>query len=128
MLSEANARGLSLSGLKVSAHDLCVLIGFVERQEVSNLSAKSVLTEMIDSGKSADVIIKEKNLVQVSDTGQLESVVQEVINANPKSVADFKAGKGNALMFLVGQAMKKSQGKANPKVLQDLFKRRLIDA
>jgi aspartyl-tRNA(Asn)/glutamyl-tRNA(Gln) amidotransferase subunit B len=83
---------------------------------------------MIDSGKSADVIIKEKNLVQVSDTGQLESVVQEVINANPKSVADFKAGKGNALMFLVGQAMKKSQGKANPKVLQDLFKRRLIDA
>jgi len=128
MFSEGNTRGLNLSGLKISPKNLCELIGFVQRQEISNLTAKSVLSEMIDSGKSASVIIKEKSLVQVSDTGQLDSVVQEVINTNPKSVADFKAGKDNALMFLVGQAMKKSKGKANPKVLQDLFKRRLSDA
>jgi aspartyl-tRNA(Asn)/glutamyl-tRNA(Gln) amidotransferase subunit B len=128
MLSEANARGLTISGLNISAQGLCELIGFVQRQEISNLVAKSVLTEMIDSGKPAAKIIKEKNLAQVSDTGKLEEVVEEVINSNPKSVSDFRSGKDNALMFLVGQAMRKSQGKANPKVLQDLFKRRLSDA
>ncbi len=74
------------------------------------------------------MIIKERNLIQISDSGALDAVITEVINENEKSVADFKTGKQNALMFLVGQAMKKSRGKANPKTVQEMLKRRLADA
>ena len=128
MLSEANARNSSIADLGITPKILIELIGYVERQEISNLSAKAVLTEMIDTEKSPGQIIKEKNLVQISDTASLEGIADEVIKENEKSVASFKAGKENALMFLVGQVMKKSQGKANPKVVQEILKRRLKDA
>ena len=128
LLSEANNRNCSISGLSVSPAALLELINFVERQEISHLSAKTVLTEMIDTRKSPSVIIKDKNLIQISDAASLNGIVEEVIKENPKSVNDYKTGKGNALMFLVGQAMKKSQGKANPKAVQEMLKRRLVDA
>jgi aspartyl-tRNA(Asn)/glutamyl-tRNA(Gln) amidotransferase subunit B len=128
LLSEANARNSTLSGLKVAAADLIELIGHVDKEEISNLTAKAVLTEMIDTKKAAAEIIKEKNLLQISDTGALEDIARRIIEENPKSVADFKAGKNNALMFLVGQVMKKSAGKANPKVVQEVLKGRLTNA
>jgi aspartyl-tRNA(Asn)/glutamyl-tRNA(Gln) amidotransferase subunit B len=128
LLSEANARGRALFELGLESREVIELVGFVARQEISNLSAKAVLTEMIDTKKTAQDIIKERNLLQVSDSASLEAVLDEVVKENPNSVNDYKAGKVNALMFLVGQAMKKSKGKANPKVLQDLLKRRLTDA
>ena len=126
--SEANSRKLKLHELNLNKHELISLIGFVERQEISLLSAKSVLTLMIDSQKSAQVLIREGNLLQISDTAELEQVIEAVIQENAKSVGDFKAGKTNALMFLVGQVMKKSSGKANPKVAGDLIKRRFSNA
>jgi len=125
LLAEANIRNRGLSDLGVLAGDLADLIGFVERQEISNLSAKSVLAQMIITRKPAAVIIKDKNLIQISDASSLEGIVEEVIKENPKSASDYRAGKDNALMFLVGQVMKKSQGKANPKVVQDMLKGRL---
>jgi len=125
LLSEANSRKLQLHELNLDPQELIKLIGFVQRQEISQLSAKTVLTRMIDSQKSAQVLIAEGNLAQISDTAKLEEVIAAVIRENAKSVADFKAGKTNALMFLVGQVMKKSAGKANPKVVGDLIKRRL---
>ena len=125
LLAEANIRHCGLSDLGVLAGDLADLIGFVERQEISNLSSKSALSIMIDTGNSAAVIIRDKNLIQISDASSLEGVVEEVIKENPKSASDYKAGKDNALMFLVGQVMKKSQGKANPKVVQEMLKGRL---
>jgi len=125
LLSEANNRNCHIVDLGVRPQDLIELIGYLQRQELSNLSAKAVLTEMIDSKKSAGDIIKEKNLIQVSDTASLDAIVEEVISENKKSAGDYKAGKENALMFLVGQAMKKSKGKANPKLLQEIIKRRL---
>jgi len=130
LASLAGDNKCGISQLKVSGRvpELISLINLERSGGVSNLAAKSVLLEMEKSGKGPEIIIKEKNLGQVSDSGQLEGIIEEVIKANPKSVADFKSGKDNAVMFLVGQAMKKSQGKANPKVLQDLFKRRLSNA
>ena len=128
LLSEANSRNCAISDLGVSPRDLLELINFVESQAISNLSAKSVLTQMIDTGKSPSAVIKEKSLIQISDAISLNSVVEEVIKENPRSVNDYKAGKESAMMFLVGQAMKKSQGKANPKAVQDILKRRLVDA
>jgi aspartyl-tRNA(Asn)/glutamyl-tRNA(Gln) amidotransferase subunit B len=128
LLSEANNRNCDIHAMGISTVDLLELISFVERQEISLLSAKSVLTEMIDTKKSAAKVISEKNLIQISDTGSLNNIMEEVIKENAKSVTDYKQGKGNALMFLVGQAMKKSEGRANPKIVQEMLKRRLADA
>lgn len=128
MLSEANSRKISLHELSINMDELINLIGFVENQSISHLSAKIVLTQMIDSQRPAEVIIKENNMLQISDTAELEQIISGVIRENEKSVSSFKAGKTNALMFLVGQVMKKSSGKANPKVVGELIKRRLTDA
>ncbi|HPL83196.1 MAG TPA: Asp-tRNA(Asn)/Glu-tRNA(Gln) amidotransferase GatCAB subunit B, partial [Candidatus Omnitrophota bacterium] len=125
LLSEANIRGLSISGLNIPSANLLELVGFVERNEISHLSAKTVLSEMIISGKRAEEIIKEKNLIQISDSSELIKIAEEVIAENSKSVADYKSGKENALMFLVGQLMRKSKGKANPKVAKELLKEKL---
>ncbi|MCG8430819.1 MAG: Asp-tRNA(Asn)/Glu-tRNA(Gln) amidotransferase subunit GatB [Candidatus Omnitrophica bacterium] len=125
LAAEANNRNCCISELNISAAALAGLIGFVNRQEISNLSAKKVLVEMIDSGKPAEQIIKEKNLAQISDSSALEAIIDEVLKEHTKSVTDFRNGKTNALMFLVGQVMRQSRGKANPKVVQDLIKRRI---
>jgi aspartyl-tRNA(Asn)/glutamyl-tRNA(Gln) amidotransferase subunit B len=75
------------------------LIGFVERQEVSGLQAKSILADMIATGKPPSSIIKEKNLSQISDESSLDNVIEEAIKENPKSAQAYKQGKSNALMF-----------------------------
>ncbi|MFA5092975.1 MAG: Asp-tRNA(Asn)/Glu-tRNA(Gln) amidotransferase subunit GatB [Candidatus Omnitrophota bacterium] len=125
LLAEANLRKLNLHELGIEQKELINLIGFVDRNEISFLSAKSVLTQIIDTKKSAQTLITEGNLLQISNTSELEQIIQIVIQENEKSVNDFKAGKTNALMFLVGQVMKKSAGKANPKVVGELIQRRL---
>jgi len=125
LFSEANSRGCALSDLKVTSADLIELVDFVEKQQISNLAAKSVLTEMIDSRKAPSQIIKDKNLIQISDSKELDGIVEGVLKENAKSVSDYKSGKANALMFLVGQAMKRSAGKANPKVIQEILKKKI---
>jgi len=80
---------------------------------------------MLDSGKSADEIIEEKGLAQISDSSELSSAADKAIAENAKSVNDYKAGKANALMFLVGQVMKLTKGKANPKIVQEILKEKL---
>ena len=87
--------------------------------------AKSIFTEMLATGSTANALIDGKNLAQVSDVGALKSVIEEVIAKNAKSVQDYKAGKENALMFLLGQVMKASGGKANPKIAKELIAERL---
>ncbi|MDD2680249.1 MAG: Asp-tRNA(Asn)/Glu-tRNA(Gln) amidotransferase GatCAB subunit B, partial [Candidatus Omnitrophica bacterium] len=125
----ASSNNCEIYELKVSPGNLIELIELVEKQQVvSNLTGKAVLGEMHETGKSAQEIIKEKNLAQISDSGSLHSVIEEVIKENPKSVADYQAGKANALMFLVGQVMRKSAGKANPKAVQELIRKRLAGA
>jgi len=125
LLQEANSRKSEISGLKLDKNEFIKLIGYVQSQEISNLAGKSVLTQMLDTGKSPEQLIKESNLSQVSNLEDLNKIIDEVVAANAKSVEDFKAGKSNALMFLVGQVMKKSSGKANPKIAGDLLRRRL---
>jgi aspartyl-tRNA(Asn)/glutamyl-tRNA(Gln) amidotransferase subunit B len=104
------------------------LVGATEEGKISHLMAKNVLSESINSGIPSLEIIQNRNLFQVSDLESLKGVVENVLKENPESVNDYKSGKANALMFLVGQAMKKSKGRANPKTLQEILKRRLTDA
>lgn len=124
----ASTNNLSISEIKLPAGNLLELIEYVKNQEISNLIAKAVLEEMVNSGKTAKEIIQGKNLTQISDEDSLAKSVEEVISENTQTVQSYKQGKSNAIMFLVGQVMKKTQGKANPKVAQEILKRRLKDA
>ncbi len=94
---------------------------------INNATAKSVLEEMYKTGKDAPAIIKERGLSQISDTGELEKIVAEVIHSNVQPVADYKAGKETALKFLVGQVMKASKGRANPQLVNEVLKRKLVE-
>ena len=82
---------------------------------------KKVLDELFENPRDPEDIIKEKGWIQISDEGAIKEVVLKIIEANPQSVADFKAGKDRALGFLVGQAMKETKGKANPQMLNKMF-------
>ena len=76
---------------------------------------------MFSTGKDPEVIVKEKGLVQISDEGEIKKIVEDVVNNNPQSIIDYKAGKDRALGFLVGQVMKQSKGKANPGMVNKLL-------
>jgi aspartyl-tRNA(Asn)/glutamyl-tRNA(Gln) amidotransferase subunit B len=125
VLSELNSRGVSISGLNISPEKMVELVKFFQEGKVTNLVAKDVLGQMIQSGKAAADIIEQNGLAQISDAGSLKKIIDQVLEENTKSVGDYKAGKSNALMFLLGQVMKKSQGKANPKTVADMLKTRL---
>lgn len=125
LLAEANMRNCALADLPVKTEWLAQLLEFLDSGQISNLTAKNVLAETINTQVPPEKIIKDKNLIQISDTTALEKHVDEVIKANPQSVDAYKNGKVNALMFLVGQVMKASKGQANPKIVQDILKRRL---
>jgi len=130
LLSEANNRNCSLSELKIPGgkQELLKLVESAQAGKISHLMAKSVLNESIDSGIPCLTIIENKNLFQISDSGSLDNIVEEVVKENAKSVADYKQGKTNALMFMVGRVMRKTSGRANPKVVCEILKRRLTDA
>lgn len=104
---------------------LAELLSLIEDNTISGKIAKTVFEEMIASDKKASVIIEEKGLRQVTDTAEIEEIIDRVMSANPQSIADFKAGKDKALKFLVGQIMKESAGKANPQAVNELLLKKL---
>ena len=101
------------------------LLDLVDKGTISGKIAKTVHEDMMTSGKNPDVIIKEKGLAQISDTGALEAAAQEIIDANPKEAADFRGGKTKVMGFFVGQLMKKTKGQANPQLANEIFQRLL---
>nr|WP_094546677.1 Asp-tRNA(Asn)/Glu-tRNA(Gln) amidotransferase subunit GatB [Petroclostridium xylanilyticum] len=107
------------------AEHIAKLIALIEKGTISGTIAKKVLESMFEEVKDPEVIVKEKGLVQISDESQLAEIVKKVLEDNPQSVADYKAGKEKALGFLVGQAMKASRGKANPQMLNKMLKEML---
>jgi len=121
-ISEAKT---SLAELKFKPEAIVELVGLVENQTISGAAAQQVFAEMFQSGKAPALIIQEKGLAQVSDTGAIEKLCDEVIATNPGPVADFKAGKVAALNFLKGQVMKLSKGKANPALVGSILERKL---
>jgi len=95
-------------------------------QDVVNIAGtKLVLEEMFKTGKDADTIIKQRGLSQIRDTDELEEVARQVFQANPQAVADYKAGKAQAVKFLVGQVMRATRGRANPNLAAELLKKKL---
>jgi len=110
---------------KITPSQLAELVATIDSGQISGKQAKEVFAEMFVTGKNASVIIKEKGLAQVSDVAALEALVDQAIAANPKSVADFKAGNTAAINFLKGQVMKLSKGKANPQMAGEILARKL---
>mgnify|MGYP002536261368 CR=1 FL=1 len=97
------------------------LVILIDKGTISSSIGKKVLIELFENPRDPEDIIKEKGWIQISDEGAIKEVVLKIIEANPQSVADFKAGKDRALGFLVGQAMKETKGKANPQMLNKMF-------
>jgi len=122
LVSEMNERKQNIEDLNILVEDFCGLIKMVEDKKISNLKAKEILKKMLDNKKSFSEIIQEEQIVQISDTTTLNRIIEEVIKENPKSVQDYKSGKTNAIMFLVGQVMKKTQKNAQPQIVQKLLK------
>jgi aspartyl-tRNA(Asn)/glutamyl-tRNA(Gln) amidotransferase subunit B len=119
------ATGITLADLKFKPEAIVELAGLVENKTISSSAAQQVFAEMFETGKSPAVIVQEKGLAQVSDTGAIEKFCDEAIAANPGPAADFKAGKAAALNFLKGQVMKLSKGKANPALAGEILEKKL---
>ena len=103
------------------SNQLGKLVILIDKGTISSSIGKKVLEELFENPRDPEEIIKEKGWIQISDEGAIKEVVLKVLEANPQSIADYKAGKDKALGFLVGQAMKETKGKANPKMLNQMF-------
>ncbi len=128
VLQELNENNSSIDRIQLKPESLISLIKLVKNNTISNLAGKDVLKHVIKTGKTPEELIKEMDLTQVSDETALQDAVDAVIKENSKSVNDYKSGKENAVMFLVGQVMKKTRGKANPKLVKEMLIRGLSDA
>lgn len=118
-------KGEEITVCKVTAKQLGALLKMVDDGTISGKIAKVVFPEMMESGKDPEAVVKEKNLVQVSDQGELLAIVQEIIADNPTQAADFRGGKTKLMGYFVGQLMQKTKGKANPKIANELFAKEL---
>ncbi len=116
-----NERELDAENIPFTAEELAELITLIEDGKISSKIGKDVLEEMFNEPRSPKKIVEEKGWIQISDEGKIKEVVLKVLEANPQSIVDFKAGKDRALGFLVGQAMKETKGQANPKMLNEMF-------
>jgi aspartyl-tRNA(Asn)/glutamyl-tRNA(Gln) amidotransferase subunit B len=116
-----------IKSFNVSPKMLCELLNLVEDGTISGKIAKEVFGEMVLSGKGAKEIISERGIKQISDPGEIENIIKDVIGKNPDQVARYKAGEDKLIGFFVGQVMKSTQGKANPKIVNETLKRKLSE-
>ncbi|MGC8720771.1 MAG: Asp-tRNA(Asn)/Glu-tRNA(Gln) amidotransferase subunit GatB, partial [Thermodesulforhabdaceae bacterium] len=125
LLRELNRSGHSPSDCPISPENLGELLSLIENGTISGKIAKTVFDEMYKTGKKASEIVNEKGLKQVADEGFIEQVVDEVLKAFPKEVERYRNGEEKLMGFFVGQVMKKTQGKANPKLVNEILSSRL---
>jgi aspartyl-tRNA(Asn)/glutamyl-tRNA(Gln) amidotransferase subunit B len=125
LLAEINRRDSSIEELNLEPERFVRLIRLVDEGRLSNLRAKDVLVYMLDSGKDPQEIIYEKDLVQIEDKDLLKDIVDTILRENQNTVSDYLKGKEKALSFLIGQVMKRSKGKANPKRVSQILRERL---
>ena len=120
-----NKNALRISESPISPENLGMLVDLIAKEVISGKIAKDVFEIMAETGEAPDKIVEEKGLKQVTDTGAIEAIVDEVIASSPENVASYKAGKVNLLGWFVGQVIKKSQGKANPAIVNKLLSEKL---
>jgi aspartyl-tRNA(Asn)/glutamyl-tRNA(Gln) amidotransferase subunit B len=122
LLAEA---GADISASPVTPERLAEMIALITSGAISGKMAKGVLNTMFETGKTAQAVVAEQGLAQISDSSEIENIVRRVLADNPGQVEQFKAGKTKVVGFLVGQVMRATQGKANPKLVNDIMEREL---
>ncbi|MDQ2855076.1 MAG: Asp-tRNA(Asn)/Glu-tRNA(Gln) amidotransferase GatCAB subunit B, partial [Acidobacteriota bacterium] len=125
LLRELETAGLTAGASPVPPAELGKLLRLVDEDQISGKQGKDVLVEMFKTGKTAASIIEEQGLVQLSDTGEIDSVIDEVLAASPGQLASYRSGKEALFGYFVGQVMKASKGRANPKVVNERLKAKL---
>src|SRR5712664_1573806 len=125
LLRELESAGLTAEKSPIPATELGSLVRMIDEGKISGKQGKDVLVEMFATGKDAAAIVEERGLVQVSDTGAIDQVIDEVIAANPNQLEQYRAGKETLFGFFVGQVMKVSKGKANPKIVNERLREKL---
>ena len=125
LLRELETAGISAADSPLPAPELGALVRLIDEDKISGKQGKDVLVEMFKTGKPAQVIIEEQGLVQVSDTAEIDQLIDGVIAANPDQVANYRSGKEALIGFFVGQVIKASKGKANPKVVNERLRAKL---
>jgi len=123
VLRNMKERAIDIGGIPVSPEALAGLIAIVEKGTISSTVAKDVFAKMYETGRSAADIVAAEGLAQISDTSSLEPIVQKVIAAHSDIIAEIKQGKDRKFQFLVGQVMKETRGKGDPKIITDLMRR-----
>lgn len=121
LLGYLNANNLQFADVKITPQGLGEMIKLIEQGTISSKIAKTVFKEMVETGKAPATIVQEQGLVQISDEGELQRIVEEVVAANAKVVQDYKNGNDKAVGFFVGQVMKQTKGKANPPLVNKLL-------
>lgn len=125
VLRRLKEEDLEIDSLKFDAKALADLINLVKEGKINNNTGKKVLRDMFESGKNPNTLVKEQGLIQISDVGELEGMIDSVLDENEQSIIDYKNGKDRAIGFLVGQIMKKSRGKANPQMVNKILLEKL---
>ncbi|WP_421622805.1 Asp-tRNA(Asn)/Glu-tRNA(Gln) amidotransferase subunit GatB [Borrelia sp. MN22-0132] len=127
VLSVLNDREISILDFNLPPSYISELVEFIVSDRVSGKIAKEIFLEMLERNVSSAIIINEKNLAQISDSSIIESVVFEVLNENPKSIELYKKGKSHAIKFMMGQIMRKTSGRVNPVLANDILMNKLRD-
>lgn len=118
-------KNIGIEKFSVSSGNIAKLIKLIKANVISSKIAKEVFELLLLEDKDPEIIVKEKGLVQITDNSEIEKIVEQVLEENQQSVEDYKAGKSNALKYLVGQAMRLSKGKANPQMINELILKKL---
>lgn len=113
---------IEITDTKLTPENLTELIALIEKGTISNNIGKQIIIEMLKDGTKASVIVEKKGLSQISDEGAIKELVQKVVDAHPNEVEAYKNGKTNLLGFFVGQIMKETKGRANPKTVNQLLR------
>ena len=125
LFGRLNKEGIEIENCPVSPENLSSLVKLIDDGVISGKIAKSIFDEMFSTGASPDTVVKERGLEQLSNEGLLTKVIDEVIAANPEQVVQYRQGKTKVMGFFVGQIMKETQGKANPKMVNELLQKKL---
>jgi aspartyl-tRNA(Asn)/glutamyl-tRNA(Gln) amidotransferase subunit B len=125
VLAVINDKKIEISEFPVTPLNLGKLINLIKDGTISGKIAKEIFPIMLENNSDPEQIVKEKNLVQISDTSEIETIIKRIIDANLNQVEEYRSGKEKVFGFFVGQVMKESKGKANPKIVNDILKKKL---
>lgn len=125
LMRELNDSKKSIVDSPISSEQLAQMIGLIDKGTISGKIAKTVFAEMWKTSKDAELIVKEQGLTQITDTGAIEAIIDQIISANPQQLAEYRSGKEKVFGFFVGQTMKASKGQASPDVVNELLKKKL---